>query len=136
MSLEWSLDVFGLAHRLGVYTTCVTNGYLAPEATLRCAAERMNGRVGSDVPWHVSGYQPVYRFTWPPTPVDKLDRTWHIGKQAGLNHVYLGNVPGHSRDNTYCPARGALLMKRLGFDVQLNVIQDGLCPAHLSQVAR
>ncbi len=32
LSLEWSLDVFRLARRQGLYNTYVTNGYMTPEA--------------------------------------------------------------------------------------------------------
>jgi len=32
LSLEWSLDVFGLARPQGLYNTFVTNGYMTPEA--------------------------------------------------------------------------------------------------------
>jgi pyruvate formate lyase activating enzyme len=32
LSLEWSLDVFPLARRRGLYNTYVTNGYMTPEA--------------------------------------------------------------------------------------------------------
>jgi pyruvate formate lyase activating enzyme len=32
LSLEWSLDVFRLARRCGLYNTYVTNGYMTPEA--------------------------------------------------------------------------------------------------------
>jgi len=32
LSLEWSLDVFRLAHQCGLYNTFVTNGYMTPEA--------------------------------------------------------------------------------------------------------
>ena len=32
LSLEWSLDVFRLARQRSLYNTCVTNGYMTPEA--------------------------------------------------------------------------------------------------------
>ncbi len=34
LSLEWSLDVFRLARRRGLYNTFVTNGYMTPEALM------------------------------------------------------------------------------------------------------
>ena len=80
------------------------------------------------MPWHVSGYYPAHKFTAPPTPIRTLERVWQIGKDAGLQFVYVGNVPSHRYDNTYCPACGALLIRRLGFDVLSNVMRDGKCP--------
>jgi len=57
-----------------------------------------------------------------------LERAWQIGKDAGLQFVYTGNVPGHPHDNTYCPACGALLIQRFGFDVLSNEVGIGRCP--------
>ncbi len=84
--------------------------------------------LGTDVPWHVSAYHPAYQFTAPPTPVRTLERAWQIGKDAGLEFVYTGNVPGHRYDNTYCPMCGRLLVRRFGFDVLLNAVRHGQCP--------
>lgn len=63
-----------------------------------------------------------------PSPTRSLERAWHIGKEAGLEFVYIGNVPGHNYDNTYCPACHTLLIRRLGFEVTLNALQEGHCP--------
>lgn len=193
LSLEWSLDVFRLARRRGLYTTYVTNGYMTPEAlellveagldamnvdikgdaeavrkyckgidvekvwsicrlgaslgvhieittlvipgvndserVLRQIAERIAVELGPQIPWHLSAYFPAYRFEAPPTPIQTLERAWVIGKQAGLQFVYLGNVPGHRYENTSCPQCGRLLIERRGFEVLLNVVQSGRCPS-------
>ena len=120
-----------LARSRGVHleiTTLVIPGVNDSDAALRGIAERMAGELDPAVPWHVSGYRPAYRFTAPSTPVATLERAWEIGKSAGLEFVYTGNVPGHRLDNTYCPACGALLIQRFGFDVRLNAVQHGCCP--------
>jgi pyruvate formate lyase activating enzyme len=120
-----------LAYSRGVHieiTTLVIPGVNDSDATLRGIAERIAGELSSTVPWHVTGYRPAYRFTAPSTPVATLERAWQIGKAAGLEFVYAGNVPGHRLDNTYCPACGALLIQRFGFDVRLNAVQYGHCP--------
>jgi len=63
------------------------------------------------------------------TPVEILERALGIGKEEGLNYVYLGNVPGHPYENTYCPSCGALLIKRYGFDVvSYRVTGGNKCP--------
>lgn len=76
----------------------------------------------------MSAYHPAYQFGAPPTPVRTLERTWHIGKEAGLAYIYVGNVPGHHYDNTYCPTCDALLIRRRGFDVLSNAVRNGRCP--------
>lgn len=105
------------------------------DTALRGIAERIVNELGRNVPWHVTGYYPAYKFTAPPTPIRTLERAWQIGKDAELNFVYIGNVPGHRYDNTNCPGCGALLIERLGFDVLLNTIRHGRCPQCEQRVA-
>jgi len=57
----------------------------------------------------------------PPTPVSTLERAASIAKEEGLEFVYLGNVPGHEYENTYCPDCGELLVKRTGYYVKLRI---------------
>jgi pyruvate formate lyase activating enzyme len=120
-----------LARSRGVHieiTTLVIPGVNDADTTLLGIAQRMAADLGADVPWHVSAYRPAYQFIAPPTPVRTLERAWQIGKDAGLESVYTGNVPGHRWDNTYCPQCSTLLIERLGFDVLLNAIRGGRCP--------
>jgi pyruvate formate lyase activating enzyme len=120
-----------LARSRGVHvetTTLVIPTVNDSEATLRGIAERLIRETGPEVPWHVSSYYPAYKFTAPPTAISTLERAWNIGKDAGLHFVYTGNVPGHRYDNTYCPNCGALLIRRLGFDVVRNKLHAGRCP--------
>jgi pyruvate formate lyase activating enzyme len=63
-----------------------------------------------------------------PTPVGVLERARSIGKEEGLWYVYIGNVPGHKWENTYCHSCGTLLIERYVFDILKNRIQSGKCP--------
>jgi pyruvate formate lyase activating enzyme len=49
--------------------------------------------------------------------VAKLEQAREIGLEAGLKYVYLGNVPGHYAENTYCPACGKLLIERVNYQI-------------------
>jgi pyruvate formate lyase activating enzyme len=51
-----------------------------------------------------------------------------IGKGEGLWYVYIGNVPGHKSENTYCHTCGELLIERHVFDVVAHKIKGGKCP--------
>ncbi|MEE8300188.1 MAG: hypothetical protein V3R28_02650, partial [Desulfatiglandales bacterium] len=42
-------------------------------------------------------------------------------------YVYIGNVPGHPAENTYCPKDGKLLVRRTGFSILENNIENGRC---------
>ena len=193
LSLEWSLGVFRLAKRRGLYNTFVTNGYMTPEtlallidagldamnvdvkgdaiavkkhckgidvekvwaicqlarargvhveittlviptvndapSTLRGIADRIVADLGPDVPWHVTAYYPAYKFAMLPTPLRTLEGAWHIGREAGLHFIYVGNVPGHRYDHTYCPHCQALLIKRFGFEeiTISRALREGKC---------
>ncbi len=63
------------------------------------------------------------------TPIELLERTREIGRTEGLNYVYLGNVPGHPYENTYCPHCDELLIKRYGVDVVgYHLTSENKCP--------
>jgi pyruvate formate lyase activating enzyme len=124
-----------LAVQAGVWlevTTLVIPGVNDADRVLRDIARRIVADLGSDVPWHISGYLPAYRFTAPPTPLRTLERAWRIGHEAGLRFVYLGNVSGtararHGLDSTYCPDCEALLIRRWGLGVAGYYLDDGHC---------
>jgi len=63
----------------------------------------------------------------PPTPVETLDRVREVALEAGLKYVYIGNVPGHPGNNTYCPHDGRLLVERKGDSLLQYHIIDGRC---------
>jgi pyruvate formate lyase activating enzyme len=72
--------------------------------------------LGQDTPVHFLRFHPDYKMTdFPPTPVKVLEKHHLVGKKAGLNYVYIGNVPGHSAESTYCPGCGKVLIGRYGY---------------------
>jgi pyruvate formate lyase activating enzyme len=85
--------------------------------------------LGPDVPLHFSRFFPAYRLRkLHPTPVQTLERCYSTAKECGLHYVSLGNVPGHQFNSTFCPECGALLIKRIHFEVIENRIDGGNCP--------
>jgi pyruvate formate lyase activating enzyme len=99
------------------------------ETEVRNLARWVKSNLGADVPVHFTRFHPTYRLTnLPPTPVPTLERSWKIARAEGLNHVYLGNVPGHPAENTVCPGCGGILIRRLGFTVVENRLSGGACP--------
>jgi pyruvate formate lyase activating enzyme len=59
--------------------------------------------------------------------VSRIEEACAIAKEVGLKYVYIGNVPGHPRESTYCPACGKLLIQRAGYFVLENNVKDGRC---------
>jgi pyruvate formate lyase activating enzyme len=74
--------------------------------------------LGKETPLHFSRFYPNYRLvSTPETPVGTLEKAQKIALEMGLHYVYVGNVPGHGGENTYCPKCKALLIERNGFDI-------------------
>jgi pyruvate formate lyase activating enzyme len=85
--------------------------------------------LGPDTPLHFTRYHPEYRFTAPPTPVKTLEKARELARSLGVLFPYVGNVPGHRFENTWCPACGELLIQRLGFNILSNrVTSEDKCP--------
>ncbi len=85
--------------------------------------------LGRETPLHFSRFIPQYRMkNIPPTPQSTLERCHDIAREAGLDYVYLGNVPGHKYESTFCPGCGKVLVERLGLQVRRSVIEGGKCP--------
>lgn len=84
--------------------------------------------VGPDVPVHFSRFYPSHKMrNLPPTPVETLEEAKKIAEEEGLRFVYIGNVPGHPGENTYCPKCRKLLIERVGYHVLQNNISSGTC---------
>lgn len=133
------------AKKAGVHievTTLVIPTVNDDEGVLRGIARRIRQELGADTPWHCSGYYPAYKFTAPLTPLQTLERAHDIGREEGLDFVYLGNVLGHQAEslaakrlaaenlayeNTYCPGCGELLIRRSVLRVTQYRLKDKKC---------
>ncbi|MFA5111132.1 MAG: radical SAM protein, partial [Desulfobaccales bacterium] len=81
-----------------------------------------------DTPWHVTRFYPAFIFQdRPATPLKTLLRAHDLALAQGLKYCYLGNVPGHELENTYCPRCQTLLIRREIFDVLENRLPAGCC---------
>jgi pyruvate formate lyase activating enzyme len=74
--------------------------------------------LGPDTPIHFLRFHPDYKMMeFDSTPVETLERHYEIAKAEGLRYVYLGNVPGHKYEHTYCPGCNVIAVGRYGFSV-------------------
>ncbi len=86
------------------------------------------GEVGSDVPVHFTRFHPDYRvLNLPPTPISILERARDIAMSKGIHYAFVGNVPGHPGNSTYCPSCGKTVIKRTGFFVVELHLKDCRC---------
>jgi pyruvate formate lyase activating enzyme len=131
--LEPVLKTLQVVRELGVWLEIVV--LLIPtlndsEREVQELVRWVRSNLGADVPVHFTRFHPTYRLTdLPPTPVATLERAWAIGREAGLNFVYLGNLPGHPGENTVCPGCGEVVIRRVGFQVISDGLENGACPA-------
>ena len=96
---------------------------------IKAMARWIKNEVGPDVPVHFSRFYPRYKLkNLPPTPVATVERLRNTALDVGLNFVYIGNVPGHKGENTYCPNCGKPVIRRIGFEVIENRLKNGKCP--------
>jgi pyruvate formate lyase activating enzyme len=132
--LQTVLDSIQGIHERGFWLEIVT--LIVP--TFNDSDEELRGiarfiaSVSADIPWHVTAFHQDYKMTDPEdTPAATLLSAAHIGKEAGLNFVYAGNLPGETEpwENTYCPGCRTLLVERYGFRVLQNLLKDGQCPS-------
>lgn len=84
---------------------------------------------GPEVPVHFLRFHPDYKMMdYPSTPLKTLEEHYKIAKSEGMKYVYLGNVPGHKWEHTYCSECNEIAIKRYGFDIQgWNLDKNNCC---------
>jgi len=129
--LQPVLDTLKTIRQAGVWleiTNLIIPGQNDDPKEIRAMCRWIKDNLGDDVPLHFSRFMPAFRLqNLPPTPVEKLEEAYTIAKDEGLKYVYIGNVPGNSRENTYCPNCGKLVIERLGYMVRPAGIKSGKC---------
>lgn len=81
-----------------------------------------------DTPLHFSRFQPMYKLEQlPPTPVGTLNQAWEIAREEGIDHVYIGNVPGTHASDTICSGCGKIIVQRVGYRLTAYEIENGKC---------
>ena len=130
-ALEPVLDTLQLLNETGIWHEIVV--LLVP--TLNDGEEEISNlcrwvkeKLGPDVPLHFTRYYPAYKImNIPPTPVATLERARKTAMDAGIKFAYVGNVPGHPGENTYCPRCKKLLINRVSYHVSIAGLVNGKC---------
>lgn len=83
--------------------------------------------LGPDTPIHFSRFHPQYKLrNLPSTPVSTLEKAREIAMDIGLNFIYVGNVPGHIAESTYCPKCKKPVIWRRGYSIlEINLDSQG-----------
>ena len=116
--LGWWLEV----------TTLVIPGLNDGQAEMEALAAFIRDELGPDTPWHVTGFHGAHlMIDHPDTSLATLEACWRIGREAGLNYVYIGNTRSPLGSNTFCPECNALVIERNGYDTRVQGA-EGKCP--------
>jgi pyruvate formate lyase activating enzyme len=98
------------------------------DAEFKALSKWVKSDLGLDVPVHFTRFHPEYLLTnLPPTPVETLERAKAIADAEGLHYVYIGNVPGHPAESTYCPKCRHVVIERLGYTLGQTHLRKGKC---------
>ena len=92
-SVDQVLHSIKKAQEFGIHVETRTNiipGYNDQDENMSAVARWIHQNLGSDSPWHVTRFHPAYRMAHvPSTPVETLERAAHLGREQGLQHVYV-----------------------------------------------
>ncbi len=85
--------------------------------------------LGGETPLHFSRFFPQNQLKHlPPTSPETILRARQIALEAGLSHVYVGNMQDREGECTRCPTCSMLLIERQGYHVIKNSMKGGHCP--------
>jgi pyruvate formate lyase activating enzyme len=132
--LQPVLDTLKRMYAAGIWlevTTLLIPGKNDDPAELKELTAFLVRELSPQVPWHVSAYTPRYKYREHGpghTPAAIIESALEIGKEAGLEYVYAGNLAGHESESTVCPNCGGMLIERRLFSMGQNRIDDGKCP--------
>ncbi len=127
------LDTLRLLARGGTWleiVALVIPGLNDSDQDIRAMSRFIRDEVGADVPLHFTRFSPSYRLmNVPRTPTSTLERARAAALAEGLRFVYVGNVPGHAGNHTYCPGCKAVIIRRTGMSLIENRLTQGKCPS-------
>jgi pyruvate formate lyase activating enzyme len=115
------LNTFRTLHEQGIHfeiINLVVPGYTDKKDMVKAMCGWILDNIGPDYPLHFLRFFTRYKLErLPPTPVSTLTRYRELALQQGLHYVYVGNVPRHDGNNTYCHNCKKLLIERRGYFV-------------------
>jgi pyruvate formate lyase activating enzyme len=111
-------------------TTLLIPGHNDSPAEINELATWVARELGPEVPLHFSAFHPDWKMPEvPATPPATLTLARRIALDAGLHHVFTGNVHDSEGGTTFCPSCHAALIVRDWYDIKhYDLTADGHCP--------
>jgi len=131
--LQPVLDTIQAIHQSGKHleiVTLVLPGLNDTPEGIVLMANWIASALGPDVPYHLTKFFPEYKLkNLQATANAKLEEVrGAVYQQSPLRYVYIGNVPGHGGQSTYCPTCNARVVWRVGYTVREIALRNGRCP--------
>ena len=125
------LGTFKTLHDQNVHfeiTNLVVPGYTDDVEMVLRMCDWILKTLGPDYPLHFLRFSPRYKLDrLPPTPVSTLEQFRELSMNEGIHYAYLGNVPDHEGNNTYCHHCGKLLIERKGYYIPVVNLEGNRC---------
>ncbi len=129
--LQPVLDTFQTLHQQKIHfeiTNLVVPEYTDDEAMVKKMCGWILNKLGPDYPLHFLRFTPRYKLKrLSPTPVSILTRFREIAMKEGVRYVYVGNVPDHEGQHTYCHNCHKLLIERNGYLIKTYNLKKDRC---------
>jgi pyruvate formate lyase activating enzyme len=111
-------------------TTLLIPGKNDSDGEIAALAKWVHGELGAEVPLHFTAFHPDWKLDQlPPTPAASLARARRIARDAGLQHVYTGNVHDTDGGTTFCAHCQAPLIVRDWYEIRRYALAaNGCCP--------
>ncbi|MEA2056675.1 MAG: AmmeMemoRadiSam system radical SAM enzyme [Patescibacteria group bacterium] len=128
--LEPVLDAIRYTYEQGIWielTTMIIPGKNDDEAELKKLTEFI-AKLDPTIPWHVTRFIPQYKMLdVKTTPLETMKKAAKIGRDAGLNYIYLGNVNDDEYLHTICPQCQQKVIDRTNYRGESN-LDENVCP--------
>jgi pyruvate formate lyase activating enzyme len=129
--LDPVLKTFKTLHANKVHfemTNLVVPGYTDDAEMVKQMCGWILKHVGPDYPLHFLRFFPRYKLDrLAPTPVSVLSRFRELAMAEGVRYVYVGNVPGHAGNHTYCHQCKKLIIERVGYQLPQYHLRGSHC---------
>jgi pyruvate formate lyase activating enzyme len=97
-------------------TNLVVPGYTDNMEMVKQMCGWIASNLGPDHPLHFLRFFPRYKLDrLAPTPPSVLSQCRVTAMAEGIRYVYVGNLPGHEGNHTYCHHCGKLIIERQGY---------------------